>query len=119
MKKLMLSVGMLCAFLSTNVMAAVEFNFVQSQEIASPAATGLKRGMVFGSPVERKNWPGDIMKSVPESRVSKTDLAMKYAADHSYPAYVFWVRAGNAFSVIMIMVIAGLAFYASRSPKHA
>lgn len=109
---------MLGLFASASASADVKFEFVQSQSIASPAAAGLKDGLIFKGPAAKKDWPDDVFQSVPESRIGKTKLAMQYSIDHSYPAYRIWVRAGNAITVTSGALLIGLIVF-GRGVKYA
>ena len=97
----------------------VVFKFVQSQEVKSPAASGLKRGMLFKAALPREQWPTDIMESFPQSLIAKTDLTMRYAGNHAYPAYRLWVAVGQVISAALLTGFGIVGYFAWRGRKHA
>lgn len=99
--------------------AEVKFEFLQSYEVESPASAGFKRGIMLNGPMALSEWPTDLIPSVPTSRIAKTRLGMEYSKRIAYPAYVGWVRIGNAVACLCVAGI-GLAVYLGRGVrKHA
>lgn len=119
MKALLLVLASSLVAFAPIVHAEVKFEFLQSHEVESPASAGFKRGIMLSGPKALSEWPTDLIPSVPTSRIAKTRLGMEYSKNIAYPAYVGWVRIGNAVTCLLLAGIAMAVYLGRGVRKHA